>query len=248
MQNACQIPSVQLSSSSNSMRDGGLNGLCVCVQPTAECIMAIKAKCMKNHTRNDLSTSYTSRTVTYVSNARLYSRTNVLACLYFSLAAFILLIWQAYQHSCSETSQITIKTPPMSADSIRKRYTESIYRITSCSGSFSPLFSLFSPRFCSFSRFQRLGSVTAALGRVSAHCSATCAVIGWIAPKHSLPLAGALDWRLHRPFALCLCILLSRKSRISRNNRVSSGMTYSTVRLFDGIWNICRLYPRFVAF
>ncbi len=73
-------------------------------------------------------------------------------------------------------------------------YRDSIYRVTSRSGSFFALFSLFSPRFCPFSGFQRLGCVTAAaLGRVSAHCSPTCAVIGWISPKRGLPLAGALD-------------------------------------------------------
>lgn len=160
-------------------------------------------------------------------NARLYSRAYALVCLYFSPEAFMLLIWQANQHSCSVTSQITIQTAPVSADSTLKRYKDCIYRVTSCSGSFFALFSLFSSRFYPFSGFQRLGCATAALGRVSAHCSATCAVIGWIAPKRGLPLAGALDWWHNRPFMLCLCILLPRKSRISRINSVSSGTIVS---------------------
>ncbi len=63
-------------------------------------------------------------------NARLYSSAYALVCLYFSPEAFMLLIWQANQHSCSVTSQITIKTPPVSADSTLKRYKDCIYCVT----------------------------------------------------------------------------------------------------------------------
>lgn len=87
----------------------------------------LKRNAWKNHTGSDWSNTYTSHTVTYVSTARLYSSANVSVCLYFSPEAFMLLIWQAYQHSCSVTSQITIKTPPVSADSTRKRYIEIVY-------------------------------------------------------------------------------------------------------------------------
>lgn len=155
----------------------------------------------------------------YGINARLYLRATALVCSYFSLVAFMLLVWQAYQHSCSVASQITIKTHPLPAGSTRNHYINGIYRFTSCSGSFLALFSLFSSRFCPFSGFERLDSVTAALGRGSAHCSATCAVIGRSAVSRSRPLAGVFDWWLIWPIALCLCILLTRKTRTSRNNK-----------------------------
>lgn len=104
-----------------------LNGLCVCVQPTAEAIMATKAKCMETHTGSDWNNTYTSHTVTYGANARLYLSTNASVCFYLSPEAFMLLIWQANQHSSSVTTQITIKTPPVSTDSTRKRYVEIVY-------------------------------------------------------------------------------------------------------------------------
>lgn len=201
------------------MRDGGgLNGLCVCVLTIAQSIMATRANASKNHTINYQTSAHTSHTVTYRINARQYLRANALMWSYFSLAALMLLIWQAYQHCCPIASQITIKTRPIPASSTRNHYNSTIYRFTSCSGSFLALFSLFSCRFRPFSGFERLDSVTAALGRVSAHCSATCAVIGRSALSRNRPLAGTFDWWLNRPFALCLCILLSRKTRTSRNN------------------------------
>lgn len=183
-------------------------------------IMATRANESKNHTLNHQTSTYLSHTESDGLNTRLYLRANALASSYFSLAALVLLIWQAYQHSCSTTPQITIKTRPTRASSTWKHDASTIYRFTSCSGSFLASFSLFSCRFCPFSGFERLDSVTAALGRVSAHCSGTCAVIGRSAASRSRPLAGALDWRLNRPFASCLCILLSRKTRTSRNNSV----------------------------
>jgi len=160
----------------------------------------------------------------------------------------MLLVWQAYQHSCSVASKITIKTHPMPVGSTRNHYINGIYRFTSCSGSFLALFSLFSFRFCPFCRFERLDSVTAALGRGSAHCSATCAVIGRRAVSRSRPLAGVFDWWHNRPIVLCLCVLLTRKKPTSRNNEltVSSGMTY-LIRLMSHIHHVLPISSMFWA-